>query len=101
MKSHSDERPFSCDICGVKFKHSKDIVRHKRENHGDPNLPNPFTNIKCLAPDCNMVYKRRDNMVAHLKKQHPLLYELEMQKKIDRRKKNAVGSQAYNMKMQM
>ena len=101
MKSHSDERPFSCDICGVKFKHSKDIVRHKLENHGDPNCPNfKPTSVKCLAPDCGIVYKRRDNMVAHLKKHHPLLYELEMQNRMERRNKNKVGSRTYNMKMQ-
>ena len=44
MRCHSDERPFSCPLCEVRFRHNKDLKRHL---HSKSCVENPLSCAVC------------------------------------------------------
>ena len=43
MRTHADDRPYSCDICGRRFLESRHLVEHARTHSGD----RPFACYVC------------------------------------------------------
>ena len=64
---------------------------HKRKTHQVGGL----VRIKCLHPDCDIVYKCRQSMLDHLKKKHPELYEIELKNREIRKNAKKAGSEIY------
>ncbi|KAK8212347.1 hypothetical protein IWZ01DRAFT_541037 [Phyllosticta capitalensis] len=60
----SDQMPFSCDVCGQKFKLKSSKTRHERNFHATGGS----TRFGC--PVCGKKYARNDGLLAHARKDH-------------------------------
>ncbi|KAK8226611.1 hypothetical protein HDK77DRAFT_431215 [Phyllosticta capitalensis] len=60
----SDQMPFSCDVCGQKFKLKSSKTRHERNFHATGGS----TRFGC--PVCGKKYSRNDGLLAHARKDH-------------------------------
>ena len=56
--THSEERPFKCRTCGLRFKLRHNLKKHE-ESHNDER---PF---KCEL--CDKCFKRNDHLSTHMK----------------------------------
>ena len=58
---HRDERPYSCNLCDMQFKHKNSLVRHKFRHSGQK----PF---KCQS--CHKSFASSDNLKEHNRRIH-------------------------------
>lgn len=90
MKTHQRERKYKCKECSRAFKIHSDLKRHAVVHQGEVLLPLAPLSIQlhntkklqmaCDAifrgwrvgmQNCNLIFRRRDNLVRHLKNLHP------------------------------
>lgn len=68
LKSHSDDRPYQCEICKASFKRNHQMKLHKQTVHSDLRL------YHCEL--CDKSFKRRDKLTCHYRThsdEHPFM----------------------------
>uniref|UniRef100_K1PU10 Zinc finger protein 60 n=1 Tax=Magallana gigas TaxID=29159 RepID=K1PU10_MAGGI len=68
LKSHSDDRPYQCEICKASFKRNHQMKLHKQTVHSDLRL------YHCEL--CEKSFKRRDKLTCHYRThsdEHPFM----------------------------
>ncbi|XP_061190287.1 zinc finger protein 60-like [Saccostrea echinata] len=68
LKSHSDDRPYQCEICQASFKRNHQMKLHKQTVHSDLRL------YHCEL--CDKSFKRRDKLTCHYRThsdEHPFM----------------------------
>ncbi|KAJ1963381.1 hypothetical protein GGI12_002085 [Dipsacomyces acuminosporus] len=58
-RTHTDDRPYQCDICSQRFSRNHDLKRHKKIHTG----ARPF-----ICPHCNRGFARADALSRHTSK---------------------------------
>ena len=61
MLSHSDERPYPCSMCSLKFKSKVDLKKHELKVHLQPEVRNHKCNY------CGKGFKHHSNLREHIK----------------------------------
>nr|CAI5842162.1 unnamed protein product [Callosobruchus analis] len=61
---YMEAHPFQCNVCKKKYKYSHSLSRHKKYECGKE------ATFKCIAPGCQFVSKRKDNLTAHIRTLH-------------------------------
>lgn len=61
LNSHSDERKFGCNECDASFKYSANLLKHKNAVH---------KRLEYMCDICHHVFSRKDNMMKHKKFVH-------------------------------
>ena len=59
-----ETNPFVCGVCGASYKYQSSLMRHTRYECGREKQ------FQC--PYCPHTSRRKDNLVQHIKKQHPM-----------------------------
>ena len=67
IRSHTDERPFNCSECEMKFKIKQHLNKHKLKHLSDINLQKPY---KCEWFGCERRFTCISYMRAHIRKRH-------------------------------
>ena len=58
LKTHTNERPFKCDICDWRGLHKQQLVRHMRKHTGEK----PF-----VCEICSKRYPEKRTLTKHMK----------------------------------
>lgn len=61
LTTHSNEKPFVCEVCGFRFRHNKNLKRHAF-------LHLPKKLYQC--PHCSFSSHRKDNLCDHVNRLH-------------------------------
>ncbi|KAJ8945350.1 hypothetical protein NQ314_009251 [Rhamnusium bicolor] len=59
LTSHSEERPFSCDLCDKKFKRKHEVSAHMRVHDGSMSFECDFCSKKLRSKGSWMIHRRR------------------------------------------
>ena len=106
---HTNERPFMCDTCGFSTHTASAMARHKRSHsntkpHKCEVCGHEYADRKRLRDHmylhtdhkpfkcelCNYTCRRKDNLTAHLKKQHSVNKLETLEEKKDEKKEDTV-----------
>ena len=72
--THSDYKPFGCDLCDKRFRTRQEIKRHQNMHHNPSYKPpiNPKTH-RCL--ECGKSFNREQNLARHMIRKHEKEHE--------------------------